>query len=576
MSLFESGGCATALGFSHGIAWHCRRLGSCRERVAVPREQAQFDLSLKEAPVKFVLIKAALLLTASFPLFAQQYSDTITVSVVEVPVYVERFGVPVAGLTPDDFELFVDGKPQPIDYFDVIEESDRKVVTSVESASAAAPTAAELKRRRLFLLLFDIGGSSARALQMARQNALKYLAESEAGDTYAVATIGRRGVRFVVPFTTDRVAIRRSIGTLAPSADPFQVATRDVERIVWHEAVGGAETALDGDSEVVNGGTRLFGGSMRAMVSAVEAKRGDRAPFKTMDMLEHEEQVHRDRRLMDSLGDLAVRLAPLSGVKHVVLLTERDLPMDPATVNLVVPMHERYREAGVILDAVDIRLPFVPGIDAATSRPAPSPSLLPPDVLYTLSLGTGGSVAGSLRHLQLNNAITYVLGFSAARTARKTSSIRVRVKNQAMFTEVRYRRSYSNGPRAAEDNSLFLADTLLNDIPQQGVTVDLDVKGAWIAARIPGMELLAQPSDKPLALDVFLYVFDQQGQTAAWHQLRINVDLVAGRDFLSANPYTIRKEFNLPPGHYSAKAIVRVAGTDMTGFRRTDFVVPTP
>jgi VWFA-related protein len=519
--------------------------------------------------LKFVINAALLLLTASFPLFAQQYSDIITVNVVEVPVYVERFGAPVAGLTRDDFELFVDGKPRTIEYFDVIEESDRKVVTAVQTAPAAAPTPAELKRRRLFLLLFDIGGSSPRALHRARQNALKFLAESEAGDTYAVATIGTRGMRFVVPFTTDRVAIRRSIGTLAPSADPFQVATRDVERIVWHEAIGGAEAALDSDGDVEGGASRLFGGSMKQFMDPVEARENERA-----QEIENEEQGQRDRRFTRSLGDLAERLAPLSGVKHVVLLTEREMKMNHRLINLVVPMHERYREAGVILDAVDIRLPFVPGMDASKSRPTLGPTLLPPNVLYTLSLGTGGSVAGSLRSLQQNNAITYVLGFSAARTATKTSSIRVRVKNQPMFTEVRYRRSYSNGPRAAEDNSLFLADTLLNDIPQGGVTLDLDVKGAWIAAKIPGVELLAQSSDKPLALDVFLYVFDQQGQTAAWHQLRIDVDLVAGRDFLSANPYTIRKEFNLPPGHYSAKAIVRIAGTDMTGFRRTDFVVP--
>lgn len=60
----------------------------------------------------------ALALLFAVPLFAQRFDEAVTVNVVDVPVYVERFGVPIEGLTRDDFTLFVDGKPQPIDYFD--------------------------------------------------------------------------------------------------------------------------------------------------------------------------------------------------------------------------------------------------------------------------------------------------------------------------------------------------------------------------------------------------------------------------------------------------------------------------
>jgi hypothetical protein len=56
--------------------------------------------------------------------------------------------------------------------------------------------------------------------------------------------------------------------------------------------------------------------------------------------------------------------------------------------------------------------------------------------------------------------------------------------------------------------------------------------------------------------------------------MRVSVDLDKGREFLSANPYTMRQELTLPPGQYTAKAIVRVVGTDKTGFARKDFVIP--
>jgi VWFA-related protein len=406
-------------------------------------------------------LAVVLLVLAVSPLAAQRYDDTVTVNVVEVPVYVERFGHPIAGLTRDDFELFVNGQPRPIEYFDVLEErSDVRTPKAERAAPAPFPAPAELKRRRLVVLLFDIGGSSAYALQRARIKAVQYLEESGDGDTYAVATIGRSGVRFLVPFTTDRVAIAR-----APSeaADPFRVATLDVERTAWREAVlGGAEAGLGSAIDIWGAGPRGGFSNSRSVMSALDS-------YDTMLAWEESERYVGDWHLVDALGNLADRLAPLSGVKHVVLLSER------------------------------------PGVSDAASVYQPVMRI---------------------------------------HTAENT-----------------------------DDDSLFLADTLLNDIPQRGVTLSLDAKGSRITASIPGPELLAQPSDKPLPLDVFFYVFDEKGQATAWNQIRINVDLVVGRDFLEAHPYTIRQEFLLEPGRYAAKALVRIAGTDMTGFRRTDFVI---
>ena len=141
-----------------------------------------------------------------------------------------------------------------------------------------------------------------------------------------------------------------------------------------------------------------------------------------------------------------------------------------------------------------------------------------------------------------------------------------------MLTEVRYRRSFTLR-RPDGDDSLFLADTLLNDIPHRGMSLDLDVNGSSVAATIPGTELLATSTSQPLPLEVFLYVFDEQGQPVGWQQARIDIDLTKGREFLTANPYTVRKAFQLEPGRYAAKAIVRIPGTDRMGFQRTDFVV---
>ena len=489
------------------------------------------------------------LFVLAVPLFAQRYDDSITVNVVEVPVYVDRFGVPVDGLTRDDFELFVNGKPQPIDYFDVIEER-----TSEGMPTEAASAPPELKRRRLVVLLFDISGSTVYPLHRARKFAMKYVAESPAGDTYAVATIGRAGVRFVVPFTTDRVAVTRAIGTLSTSraADPFSVATLDVERSVWGEGPAGGVTPRGWFPDATD--------VARALRQEADS----------------EEQFLEQWLFTDDLADLADQLAPLSGIKHVVLLSERREIRDPRSmIEPAARVHERYRAAGVILDGIDIRLPRVPGGTASEAQaPRERPDVMLSNFLYSLALDTGGAVDASLQGLQDRNRVAYLLGFQPPRTQKETNSVRVRLKNRRLFTEVRYRQSYTIGAPESKDDWLFLADTLLNDIPQRGLTLDLDMQGTSLVATIPGMELLSYPDDAPLLLDVYLYVFDEQDQPAAWKHVRVEVDLAGGREFLSGNPYTLRQDFKLPPGRYAAKAIVRVVSSGSAGFSREDFVAP--
>jgi VWFA-related protein len=492
----------------------------------------------------------AILLLAVVPLFAQRYDDTITVNVVDVPVYVERFGQPISGLTREDFELFVAGKPHPIEYFDVIDQGQDE--RQEEAAREAAGAPADLTRRRLVVLLFDVV-SSPRSLQRSQKAAAAYVAASAGADTIAVATLSSPGVLFLVPFTTDRVAVQRAIATLRPSAarDPFRVATLGVERDIWGQGHPAFEPpAIAGwhvDSAI----------DMNAM-----------------------ENDFSQRGLIENLADIADRLAPLDGLKEVVLFSGGTDPSHVAvtwagTRHATIRMHQRFRAAGVILNAVDIRTPWAPGGDATIRNggqlTASMPSLLTSDFLWSLALDTGGIATASLPELVKRQRVGYRIGFRAP-PGRRSGSIRLNVKNAGLLTDVRYRKSYSLD-HETKDEGLFLADTLLNDIPQNGVTLDLAVQDTWMAASIPGVELLSYASEQSLLhLDVYLYVFDEQ-RAVAWNRMQIAVDLKKGREFLSAHPYTMRQEFVLDPGHYVAKALVRIRDTDRVGFRRTEFEV---
>src|SRR5438128_564223 len=68
---------------------------------------------------RFACVVSLLLLAAAA---VAQVRESVTVEVVEVPVYITTSdGKPIRGLTKDAFELSVDGKRMPIDYFDDVD-----------------------------------------------------------------------------------------------------------------------------------------------------------------------------------------------------------------------------------------------------------------------------------------------------------------------------------------------------------------------------------------------------------------------------------------------------------------------
>lgn len=492
---------------------------------------------------------AAVLVFFAATAIAQTHREQITVNLVEVPVYLDSLtGRPVTGLTKADFELFVNGSPHPIQTFDVL---DARVPAA--AAPDEAMVAPPLAHRRLVVLLFDVGGTTRFGRIYAQRMAAKYVERAAPGTTFAVATIGSSRIRFLVPFTTDRPAVQQAVRTLSRGAgDPLNLATIEGGR--------------------VEGG---FGSS--AAVSA-----GDQ-----MNPLQDEIDVIEQASMIEQLAALADRLAALTGQKEVILLSEgtqmglNQLRFEISLRQRLMNMHQRFQAAGILLHSIDaggLRAPFAGGPEQRRNSTA---VLSAPKGLYNLSLGTGGAVKSSLRALQNVERVTYVLGFQPQGPQKTRNTIRVQVKNLPMGTIVRYRPGYGvdAAPGSGSGDALVLADTLMNDIAQEGITVALEVtkknESTELAAVMPGLELLALSGNGPVLLDVFFYLFDDRHLVADWHYARIAVDREKGREYLSANPFAVRKEFaGLRPGCYAAKTLVRVVGTDVTGFRRAEVEIP--
>lgn len=495
---------------------------------------------------------ALIALTAS-----AQLQENVTVELIEVPVYVTGpDGQPIRGLTKDNFELRVNRRAQPIEYFDAIDYA----APQPKATEAARPR----RERRLYLLLFDQLYSIPGVVARAQRAAEAVVAQSDPQtDFFAVATYtANKGVQFVVPFLSDRVAVRRAIATLAVSktGDPLRVGISPTERVEWIAPEGNALT--DGGAHGTNAGSELDdmlhgGAAMREMQA---------------------QQLHNGAEdLLENFGDLAARLAAMEGQKHVLyfslgfnsaLVHGGDNPVgdfmkggvsDAHTTAALDDMVRAFRSAGVFLDAIDIG-----GVRAGQG----SLNVLDNDSLQSMAHGTGGdfvhnqnNLAAGLKDMTSAQQVVYVLAFN--RRDRRGGSISVNVRGVPRGTTVSYRQGFGSGEEKKTIDPLQLADIMVNDIPESGLDVKLNASPSEIAIEIPREEVI-QLGGNAAAVELLLYVYDANG----------SIIFARGKTLTPDQPMVVRAQVGLPSGHYVAKALVEIRGTNIVGFARREFDTP--
>ena len=443
------------------------------------------------------VLALALVLLASSNVFAQVVID---VEVVDVPVFVARGGKPVEGLTRDSFELFVNGKPQAFESFEAVSARDE---------------ASSLRERRLFLLVFDVAFSQPFALPRAQRAAAQLIANAGPADYFAVATYShRRGVWFAAPFTRDRDALGRAIRSLnsSRSGDPLAIVMTDAER-----------AAVPSWSDVES-----FAG--------VEAGR-DLARMEVLRAAEDQ---------VEGLAEVSERLAALEGQKHVVFLSEGWSGLDLSIFDDLIAMHRRFDAAGVFLHAVDL--------DGVGRR------LMGNDALYALTSGTGGKfihsrndIGRALTGLSASLDRGYRLGFRPASAKSGYNTIEVRVRERGV--RVDHRHGFSSGAeRPNAGDGLYLADVVLNDVPQTGTAATLTLRDGTLSAHIPMRELAAQGQ----SAELLVYAFAADGSALMYHREVITVSADDAKTFAIA----------VPEGTKVAKALLRVGGS--VGFSKVE------
>ena len=367
---------------------------------------------------------AVLLFVLVAPAVPQTRED-ITVEVINVPVYVYTGTTAVTGLTRDDFELRVNGKPQPIDYFDVMDLA-QPVVRPNAPASIA-------EQRRLFLLLFDMTFTSPERLLRGQRAAAAMVAHKSPADAYAVvAFTPSRGMDLLLQFTSDSEAIIGTVTTLRPRT--AEVAARE-------SAMEHHEPAIVATIDIPTQGD----GSARGNRAEGEIAEGTPVSRELA-----KEPVRRlAERGLEGLAEIASALKKIDGFnKHVILISEefRGGGSSSYMNELVTTMQRTFQDANAFLHGLDPA-----GVRYTYNQKNRSFTVASGDALRELSSGTGGQwlhntndLAGALINVSDIHRRAYVLGFTPRAPRRGHNTIEVRVKKLPKHARIAYRRGFSS------------------------------------------------------------------------------------------------------------------------------------
>jgi VWFA-related protein len=535
--------------------------------------------------------------------------ETAEVVLVEVPVrVVDRAGHPIRNLSENDFELYDDGRRQPILGFDVIDLAEKGL-------GPAAGEGIHPAARRHFLILFDLSFARPKAILAARRAAKEFVLSGMGDrDFAAVATYSvERGLKLLVTFSGDRGQLARAIDTLGISAsgevtgDPLAFAF-DLSNLV----MGASVTRGQGRSEAA---AAEMIETLQTMASLTRARSDEYAR-------------DRVRQLIQSFSQLAGALDAVAGRKDIIYLSEgfasrllvgtrhneqeqewllrgetwkvdsdKRFGNSPLRANLD-GMTALFRRSDCVVHAVDIG-----GIRAETDSGAQSDTSFwgPKETensLFELASGTGGEVfrndndlAAQLQALVTRTSLVYVLAFRPEKTGKEGTFHELKVKVKARGARVSARAGYyeKKGFKLFSplERSLSAADVIANeiavsDIPARVLAIPFPQEEAGriravvpVLVEIPGDRFLARQSGDRTAAELYVYASDSENRLQDFFVQSVGIDLAANSEKLRKAGLKYAGQISLPPGDYRLRVLVRNSETGRAGLTVQSLHVPT-
>jgi VWFA-related protein len=376
--------------------------------------------------------------------------ELVTIDVVAT----DRGGKPVHALKPSDFELFEDGKSQPIKTFQFVDAS----VAPVESIMPPGVVSNGVEPGGIFAIVLDEIGYYATEVREVRLVAERFL--KGAMQPHDHVAVVRSGADSSFTLTTDR--------TLALDAVASSFGRRD--RGIRLEQAGASDAVGAGDFDSASPGW-LGRGSFSVLEAVVEKLRPIPARRKAIVWISRGGELPANWETNLEIGQPIGR-----------------------NEDALRALIDQARAANVAIYTVDPR-----GLSAPELAGRDSPGAGTFEDVGThrdLAAATGGraiintnDIDGSLRRMAVENRAYYLLGYEPAiERAKKPKARRIRVIAKAPGVELLHRSLYLPGMGAATVPQLIASPLPVRDLPialaPAAVAIDKKKRGVLLPFEI--------------------------------------------------------------------------------------------
>jgi VWFA-related protein len=520
-------------------------------------------------------------LPAQSPEGTSGYSFRVSSELVLVNVVVrDKNGKFLSNLPKSAFTILEDGKPQAVSSFD-FETTDvvalppvpEQQLLSLPAPSATAPTTAtttgkiDLNNRRLIVLFFDLTSldeiDTSAAVQAARTYVQKQMTPADLVGVVALST----SFSVLQDFTSDRRQLMAALSKLSFSGEGFAEGETG-------DSTSGPDTG--------------------------EAFTPDDSEFNTFNT---------DRRLQ-ALQQLSESLARIEQKKSIIYFSSgmngtglENRAQLRNTINGAV-------SSNVSIYAMDSRglQAMVPGGEASQAsmrgtgaysgkamQASFDANFNSQETLATLASDTGGRAfmdsndfSQVFNRVQQDTSAYYLLGYRSTNTVRDGRYRHITVKVNVPDVKLEFRRGYY-APRdfahsGREDREQQLRDELASDLS----STDLDVylSAAYfrldsnrfyvpVSLLVPGSQIpFTRSSDKDKAtLDIIGLVRDELNRPVGSVRDTIKLDVDPSQSVQRRN-VQYQTGFDLPPGKYHLKFVLRENQSGRMGSFETDISIP--
>lgn len=527
-------------------------------------------------------------------------------------VVVDKQGRFVEGLKPEQFELKVDGKAQPISFFESVtawsagEERQLSAARGNTSSSQPPPAAASasLKRGRTIIFFVDELHLSADSMSRVRRTLLRFIDKEMGSDDLVAISSPTGNLGFLRQFTNNKKVLRAAVARLA--YQPYSVGDSQVPTMNEVQA-----RSIDrGDANVLD----LFvEQKMRENMMMPRALAESSVKQRASQLLKQSSLV--TINMLGSLDNLMLTAQRLPGRKIAFFLSDGFFldNNDSDSQNRLRRLTTTATRAGVVIYTLDgsglVAAPDATEAEAfdpkgKLARITATAQISPfQDSLYTLAENTGGRVFVNSNNLGtgLTNALEeisryYLLAWrpnAESNRAGKFRRLEVSVTGRSDL-KVRARKGFLTEeaqPSAKEASSKATAtapapvktvdDELraaLNDLlPRKALPTSLSVNYLdlpekvvllTVAMKIPGDALTyEQAADKYNAtVDVLGAVFDEKGQPLSSFKdaLKVSADSTDPAH-LRSQKVVYTNQVSIKPGLYQVRIATRDAQGKRTG-----------